>query len=357
MMLNCEPETPEEYAPAIAARAGGIRKLRDENFVSLQARLARSRSKDAYVKSAFYYALTGRGDIWVIDHDDGGIICARHPNIKGSLLVFFPFADTAYKLGLQIATLAESPGFLAQFSDVCLAKIEAEQWNALLSGAETGDDFVLRNMRLQRIEEETLDWRFPSYDVSISALADRKGAGLAGFRNKLQKFDAGNLQVIPLAEIRSDIALSIVDIAESWVSSRLIRLGIGEPGDDCLVEIIAPYIRLAEFSVKNRCNLDGLFLLRRREYLGFALWERPRSVEDPVPVVAALHRSYEKGLAERMQFQIARMLNESGYQRMCIGGSETAGLDRFKRKLGPVAEHKLCTIRLSLPKSFSNSQG
>jgi len=33
---------------------------------------------------------------------------------------------------------------------------------------------------------------------------------------------------------------------------------------------------------------------------------------------------------------------------MCIGGSETAELDRFKRKLDPIRTQKLRTIRLSL---------
>jgi hypothetical protein len=107
-----------------------------------------------------------------------------------------------------------------------------------------------------------------------------------------------------------------------------------------------PYQTLAKLKTTTELPIGGFLLKRGRTCIGLALWEYPRT-GDIVPGLAALPSSYEKGLSEYIYYSIAKWLLREGYDRMCIGGSETAGLDHFKQKLDPIATRRLRTLRLS----------
>src|SRR5262249_5315730 len=104
---------------------------------------------------------------------------------------------------------------------------------------------------------------------------------------------------------------------------------------------------LARLSEELTSDIDGIFLQRENVYVAFSFWEKPRNC-DTAPCFAAMTSSYEPGLSEYLYRCIAERLADQGYDRMCIGGSETASLDQFKRKFAPVKTHNLRTIRLCL---------
>ena len=325
-----------------------VHRFSDENLPDLQKILRASNSEDAYCRSYLYYALTGRGTVWAIEHEDVWIICARHPNISRNLLIFFPFAKDAAQLEAQIRTLSHHPTFLSQFSRVLLARIAETTCNELFFGKK---EIVLPGTRLRRVSEKVLDWVFPSYDVSLEKLAAGAGSDLACFRNKIRQFDARNVDVIALQEMKSsEIENAIRDISRAWLRNRLARKrGSSGRGHD---DLIGPYDWLAKLNSPDlRCkrpDIDGIFLRRGSEYIAFSLWEEVPSCHDTVPSIAALPGSCERGLPEFLRFQMVKKLAARGYKTMCIGGSETAGLDHFKRKLAPIAKHRLYTIRLLL---------
>jgi hypothetical protein len=109
-------------------------------------------------------------------------------------------------------------------------------------------------------------------------------------------------------------------------------------------QLKAPYRALIRTSKTSKSDLDGFFLRRRGDYIAFSLWETP-STGDTVPSFASMTSSYEPGLSEYLYRCTAeRVIGR--YQYICVGGSETAGLDRFKRKFVPAKTHTLQTMEL-----------
>ena len=328
---------------------GGLREFSDRHFLDLQRLLAQAPTKDAYAKSALYYALTGRGKVWLIS---GKIVCTNHPNRgDGELLVFFPFAEDHDQLRQQITVLADHEAFLSKFNRVSLARIPEDICAALfLNGMGPRSEMYLHGcFRLNRVEEDSLDWIFPSYDISLPLLSTAVGPRLAGFRNKVRKFDRADVEIIRLNKLDACcVSQAILEVAASWAQARLRKNGVAEPGNEQVLELLSPYIRIANLDYDICQSMDGLFLHRGGEFIGFALWEWPARRRGTVAAVAALTKSYERGFSEYLQFVVAEKLSCHGYERMCIGGSETAGLDRFKRKLDPVETHRLCTVKLSI---------
>ena len=327
----------------------GLREFGDGHFLDLQRLLADAPTKDAYAKSALYYALTGRGKVWLINRE---IVCTIHPN-RGDreLLVFFPFARDHVTLRQQITALADHERFLGGFDCVSLARIPEDVCAALfLNGIGARAEMYLAGcFKLNRIEEESLDWIFPSYDISLPQLFTTLGPRLAGFRNKVRKFNRADVEIVRLNKLDACcVAQAILDIAAGWAQARLRKNGVAEPGREQVLELLSPYIRIANMDYDICQSMDGVFLHRGGEFIGFALWEWPARRRGTVAAVAALTKSYERGFSEYLQFVVAEKLSCRGYETMCIGGSETAGLDRFKRKLDPVETHRLCTVRLSI---------
>lgn len=327
------------------------RKFGDEDLIELQRCLADSPTTDAYARSAIYYALTGRESVWVIKPGGGSIIvCAPHPNSAGDLLVFFPYARKVDELKRQIEVLREYPKLLRRFSRVLLVRIDERMRDELFRGAVgPRSEMHLFGLKLRRVEEDSLDWIYPSYDIDVHGLVEGTGQPLECFRNKIRKFDMDGVNVVSLKAMpRFDLIKVIPSIAETWATAKLMRAGNPSPDRSQLHDLVSPYRRLAELAWKRCSILDGLFLKRGDDYIGFALWELPWGGWETIPAIAALHKSYEKGLAEYLHRQVAMRLAWAGYKHMCIGGSETLGLDHFKRKLAPAATHRLCTVQLFL---------
>jgi hypothetical protein len=330
-----------------AQRKNVVRKFEDSDFVDLQRLLAKSMSPDCYAKSSLYYALTGRGDVWALGKDQT-IICTRHPNSREDLLVFFPFAKDPGELGDQIQMLPDHSDFLSGFARIFLARINKHDCDRLfLRNDKKREEIFMPRLKLRRIAEKTLDWIFPSYDISLPNLTSTAGAGLAIFRNKIRKFDSAEVRIVTLDKLAPrEVTQAILDVSTSWARNKLARSGNKNPADKDLIDLVDPYIRLANLQYSSCRSLDGIFLRRGEEFIGFGLWELPSNPNDTVPAIAALPKSYEKGLSEYLHFQVAQKLHCRGFKGMCIGGSETESLDRFKRKLAPIAAHELCSVRL-----------
>jgi hypothetical protein len=320
------------------------RKLpKAENFSAVRALLQGSSSQDAYCRSVLYYAFTGRGSVRVIGRGSDAVIAMLHPNRPRSLLVFFPFADNAQAFLRQVAQLVEYRDCLEQF-DVFLARVPDE---IVRQTFENRDKLFKSGWWLRKMTEETLDWVYPSYDVSLASLVASEGGALMTYRKKLRKFDAQGVRLVRLADAEAeDVEEAVKDVSRRWVETKCRQYKERPDKSPDLNDLLDPYSSLAALNAVSAPDLriDGFVLKRGDEPLAFAFWQRPEAPTDTVACMAALPRSHELGLSEYLYFQIARTLVAQGYQRMCIGGSETPGLDHFKRKLAPVASHVLHTV-------------
>jgi hypothetical protein len=313
---------------------------------SLRHLLKESKIPDAYCNSALYYMFTGRGHGWRLSYGKNSIVLLLHPNISDSILAFFPFAHNHADFLYQVGVLANYRSFITKFKNVFLARIP-QPINDFTFGEHLNIDFGL--CHLQRVVEEKLDWAYPSYDVSLERLADPTGGDLALYRKKIRKFRAKEIEIINIKDLaRKEIEKIVMEVAQRWVLTKYKQLQW--PKDERnrhFDELLEPYISLTQFKDLDALNIDGLAIRRSDGYIAFSFWETP-PVGEIVTCMAALPYSHEKGLSEYLYHCIAKRLVAEGHKTMCIGGSETASLDRFKRKLAPIAEHHLSTLKLTL---------
>jgi hypothetical protein len=329
-------------APVQIARESAPEEITD--FTVLREILSDSSTSDAYCRSSLYFAVTGRGKVWTLRHGCSHVIMAPHPNVRRTLLVFFPFISDVTDFANQIAALASCRSFLNQFDDILLARVPERIATGLFE-ARTNSI----SCRLEIVKEETMDWAYPSYDLCLQRLTEPWGNKLKTYRHKVRTFLDGNesVKVIRFDVLsHQEIRCALNQITASWVEGRSVR-NASNAGES---DVGGFYEKLADLIEDPALRIDGLILKRATTYVAFGLWERrPErdiSERDTIPVFAALPGSRETGLSEYIHYCIACRLLEDRYHTICIGGSETIELDRFKRKFGPIRDHRLRTLRL-----------
>ena len=315
------------------------------SFDELRVILARSMSKDAYLSSELYYAFTGRGKVRRLGVGDNTLLLLPHPNSMRSLLVFFPFARDGRTFCKQVVFLGKHSKFLTRFDRILLARVTQ---NIVESVFRERGELTLGSATLRKVHEEKLDWAYPSYDVSLEALANPQGSALCTYRKKVRKFDSRDVQTLHFGAMHPEaIKNAILHVSRRWIWTKSGRLASHPERRLLLQEMLSPYRGLASLSSLETLEVDGFVLKRGDENLAFSFWEKPRTQDEAVACMAALPSSHEKGLSEFLYYRIAQTLCSQGYKTMCIGGSETAELDRFKRKLAPIHPyHQLNTLEL-----------
>jgi hypothetical protein len=312
---------------------------RINDFSDLRQILSASVTQDAYCRSPIYFAFTGRGKVWTVKCNNGYLILVPHPNIRNTLLVFFPFVSSASDLVEQIERLSNFSSFLMEYNEVLLARIPETIADKVLAGM----DCV--NAKVQHVDEKKLDWVYPSYDVCVKNLFNPQGSRLSIYRNKITKFRKRGIDVITAKEMPPHgLGMAVARINKSWIELKRGTL-LRDQGITAY-ELMDPYRALARASEELTSDIDGIFLKKENVDIAFSLWEKARN-GDTVPCFASMTSSYEPGLSEYLYRCTAERVNDR-YRYMCIGGSETASLDRFKRKFAPVKTHTLRTIRLFL---------
>jgi hypothetical protein len=340
----------QQAALDTSTQGGDEEELEEVNdYSKLRELLSRSSTVDAYCRSALYFALTGRRKVWIVKHGDKYLVLLPHPNVTVTLLVFFPFVSSAVELAEQVEALCRCQKFLSQFQDheILLARVPELIAEGLFSRCAPS----LQDCTLERVDEKKLDWLYPSYDIELQRLSSPQGGKLKVYRRKLRKFCDQNIEMLrPRLLSTKDLVKAVHAVSEGWVHTKLASknshqlLGISKN------ELVDCYRAMARLNTDRSLAIDGLILKRGGAYVAFAFWERPANGKI-VPCLAALPVSHEKGLSEYLYFSIAECLKDEGYKEMCIGGSETASLDQFKKKLDPSKAHKLQTIRITLRSS------
>jgi hypothetical protein len=341
-----------------AAHAGALNTLTQtddeseleevDDYGKLRKLLSTSLTNDTYCRSALYFALTGRRKVWIVSYKDKYLVLLFHPNVPKTLLVFCPFVSSASELAEQLAVLTKCQKFLTQFEDheVFLARIPELIAEDFLSRHAMG----LLNCKPERVPEKILDWVYPSYDIELQNLLNLQGRKLKIYRKKLRKFCDQDIEVRRPADFSpQELIKAVREVNKGWVRTKLTSdqtLGISPR------KLMSCYRTMVRLNGNASLAMDGLILKRKEAYIAFSFWERPAK-GNAVACLAALPVSHEKGLSEYLYYAIAKCLKgeKEEYREMCIGGSETASLDQFKKKLAPSRAHELRTIRISLKAS------
>jgi len=282
-----------------------LRPVEDDDLVDLQAILNNHASADPYQASAAYFAMTGRDGLWLVRDEDASVLVCRHPNVRNEFLVFPPIGQNG--IGLLAKTIAAISKTGVKVSLARADETVAKKLSALHS-----------EIRMECIPEKLLDWAYPVHVLNTAKVTQHRGNEFQQFRTKLNKIDHKRIQAFDF-----DPAIhrqAAVEVVSKW-----------SQGD---AEKNAPYMRMLDLFQK--MPLAGRIIFHDDQPAGFSLWEETSPKSGLANAYAHLGLHEVGGMSRYVMLDMCQTLQHKGFARVCIGGSETAGLDQFKRQLRPV---------------------
>lgn len=324
-MRNTARTTGDDAAPE-------LRPIGEADLAALQTRLDRIARADPFSRSAAYYAMTGRRGLWVYGTARTWMLIARHPNRDERILFFPPVGE-------------DPPGLVAQaLHDPALPAGDAEMARL---GAEDGY-LALRLQALGAGEPRTetlLDWTYPVHVISTRRVIERTGGAFNGFRGHINRACRRGLTAVPLAGEQHVAAIHAV--LNTWARD-------GKKAGYSLSDLVTPTTAVLALWQDQRLPVAGVVIFDGDRPVGFWLWdEADRARRTAMSLVRVSIGGH--GAAEFGALKMCELLRDRGFEAVCLGGSETESLDRFKRKLCPIRSIELKTARFACradPPSF-----
>lgn len=298
-------------------------EITPENVPLLQKFLNKLDREDLYSTSAAYFMMTGRKGLWVYGNEDTAMIVARHPNIDDRILFFSP--------------MGTNPVDLTEFALVDPVIPAGEKKLARLGPEDQYLSAVLEQRGSGKIEvEEILDWKFPVHILDTANVVDSKGQNFRDFRKNIHRAFGRGLWSESI-DSQDDIA-RVLEISKSWAMRRV--------SDNYSIEDLIGPTKYA-LSLFNNPNLsiNGLIINEGNEAVGYIMWEETNPSKGLANSISGMSVR-PRGTEEFAILEMCKKLKKAGFRKVCIGGSETEGLDNFKRKMCPVSSVNLLTLSL-----------
>ena len=277
----------------------------------------RATGPDPFARSPAYFAMTGRKGLWLYATDDTAMLVCRHPNRADRLLMFWPMGRDPEGLLAAAARDDRLPAGRRQ-----VARVDAN-----VSGLDMPVGVVE--------QEDVLDWAFPVHVISTSLVKERKGGTFNNLRGHLNRAARAGLTARPVVFGADDCAIE--SIVAQWADMK------DRPGFT-RSDLIGPTLACLHLAATGVRSLGAVIVHEGSTPVGFWLWEelpQEGAAASLVRVSIGQH-----GAAELAAAAAADRLAARGIERLCLGGSETASLDAFKRKLGPTQSIPLATVAL-----------
>ncbi|MCI5045063.1 MAG: DUF2156 domain-containing protein [Aquisalinus sp.] len=294
---------------------------------SLRQWLSGKQVADTYAISPAIMTLYGRHGLWAHSRDGASVLFYRDPDKPGVISILPQLGSLEHCLAADIVRQFPARAFE-------LVRVPTEN-------ARATAQWVSRALRRECtvIEEPVRDYRYPVHIVScrdIAALQGRK------WRNIRQHCHAATrhapYSVTPYEAVQD--RQPMLDLYHAWAIARDDRTAPVDVVDD-FADALCRLAGLPE------AFMHGLVLRMRGEAVGYSFWETPLRGQAHVNAIAGFTAQGIRGLAELLEHETMKHLAARGIHTANIGGSETAGLDAFKRKFHPVQSVLLVSIRLS----------
>ncbi len=300
------------------AETPNVQKIELQNLALLKTILQRGTFEDPYAASPAYYGLTGRRGLWVYARENTVILFCLHPNVQNKVLVFPPFGAKPEK---------ELNRFLELVSPLDM-KLHLSRFSA---GYTAPPDKAFREQK-----EKTLDWKYPVHTISCHDLMQRKGKAYQVIRQSMNKFSRRNTQIRTI-DFQQDACL-LRTMAEKWEHSRQTYYNDYEVPCDYFSHLI-------ELCQHAGLELTGTILYLDGEPMGFCIWEMPVPGRNCANIFASQIKNDEHtNLCTYLVVKSCEKMRNSDIDNACLGGSETEGLDRYKRKFIPHSSLQLKTF-------------
>ncbi|MDY6980140.1 MAG: phosphatidylglycerol lysyltransferase domain-containing protein [Pseudomonadota bacterium] len=295
-----------------------VRALTPETFPVLRRAFGRHTWEDPYAGSPAYLAVTGRHGLWLYSDGAAFLIFCRHPDQADAALIFPPSGPG--REALLARFLDQVPAPPGGFQLARIPAHAAEDMLSAFSRAAAGHSFAVR-------PEDRLDWRYPVHILDTAAVAAAEGHRLRDFRHNLHRAARAGLRAEPLEIARHSAA--ITQVVRQWASVHA--------NDNWTASALAaPFEAVFDQLRTGRLPLHGLIVTDGAALRGFITWEETDPGRGMANSLTNLAIGPGKGASELTFQAMCQVLERRGFARVCVGGSEREGLDRFKRKMQPV---------------------
>ncbi len=282
---------------------------------------------DSYMYSPVYYLFTGRQGGWMYQ-DDNGIcdVILSHPNKAGASVVL-PAFDA--KSGMIYPQVSQDIIY-ALYDQYPDADISLGRYP---ESCKDGIDKV----HFQSVPETLLDWLYPTRILSTSDVYNLYGKGFQQVRQRLNQLDKTHLKT-DIIQIKHDWH-ELLDVVYDWACQH----GMADYTYD---DLTGPSRALLDLMQNADLKLYGQKVLYRGHIKAFCIYEIANNIIANEFAVSADKQM--PGLSEFQIYEMCKRLHTFGVKYVNLGGSETLGLDRFKKKFSPIISHRLQTYKLKV---------
>ena len=301
----------------------GIISFERSSVSYLSRVLSRFNSTDHYLTCPAYYAFTGRFGLWGFSKGK-----SRNPERKSQIIVFPQFGPVSPNLTAELIEKTPFPsgGYkLARYD-----YDQAEFFSALMNKRSSHYKFSVQ------IENE-LDWTYPVHTVPITKALSPAGRSMKSYRQHLSRLDMNKINLKP---IRPDTDLPLIlPVVDDWLKARQNSLS--------REHVIGSYYTLVDLMKCQNLNLEGIIYYYNKKSVALDIWALPDNNKKVASCLAGVSNMKIDGFSEYQIYAIAKILEKKGVHSICLGGSESEGLDKFKRKLNPTESLDLRSITVS----------
>jgi hypothetical protein len=307
----------------------GVSRLDPENLSEMQVLLQSCDQHDSYLTSPLYYGFTGRNGLWLFKFAETFCFICRHPNLPRNLIVFPQLHDCGVDIVLELLKIIPAP-----VAGLSVGRVE--RGSLFESSRRVADG---RTIDLQRVQESYLDWMYPAHILSTKLTGEQKGSEFQQLRRVTRSVSALNCRIEPFDPVSHSRQME--NLLHRWVA-RNAR----DPEE--YASLYAPYEALFSLSLEKAASVNGLMIFVENQLQAIGLWDVSNSDRKTANMFINLCDVSISGLAHFLIVKSAQVLAEKGIDYINLGGSETEGLDTFKRRLRPVKSVAMDTIEISI---------
>lgn len=253
----------------------------------------------------------------------------HHPNEPNTVLIL-PEIGVANGTLLNRAILH----FISSDMRVHLVRIQHDHMGALIEDSLGRQERRYHDYAFQI--EKRLDWAYPVRIFDCARIISQEGKDYERLRRRYNHFTSRfNIECIPLKEFQQKHKS---EWTSALMKSAAIKFKIQSMDSDyyyTLFELMSIYPDL----------YDGLIFYDKNHCVGLSVWEIPIA-EEAISLINISDLSY-KYLSVFQVVQSCIKAKGNGINYLNFGGSETEGLDRFKRSIfKPVRSLTLLSARV-----------
>ncbi|MCP4394489.1 MAG: hypothetical protein GY804_09530 [Alphaproteobacteria bacterium] len=297
----------------------------------LQKHNYRSSQLDSYSLSPAYYAMTGRKGVRIYSDTDTAIVYCKHPNVENKVLIFPEIG----KGGLLNDLIEEMP---LPKNGIQLARVPKTQTEGLIK--ELSVKFS-SDITFKEVPEYAQDWLYPVHVLSTKLVSELKGGD---FRNPRRRFNKINREHTIRLDARKKLRKSDVFLVNDFVK----RWSDNFNGTKEELESWLSYVHFMIDLYEKKQHGLGCAMVHcdDNNIQSLSFFEKPIVKGQPANYLASLYNREIKGISEFSHWFVCKNLYDMGIDKVNIGGSESEGLDVFKRKFNPIESKHLSTIEV-----------